>query len=528
LSPRQLAVCWLLIVGAYFASRLYALTLLPIFIDETDHLRRALWIVEGEKLFRAWNRGKGLGVWITAAALPWSSDPLWAGRAAMVALGAVSLWACYRIAAVCFGERAGLAAAAFYIVCPFTLMYDRLALSDSFAATFAALALLASLSLARSPGWRPAVAAGVALALAVLSKVNALLALAAPAAALGLLRPLRPGGFRALAIAYAAAVAIVGYPLWVFFATPHVVEVGMGGTGEQGALAGAGAKVAQNVALAGEWLAIYWTLPLVGLAVLGPWLVGRERRREAVLLAFLALWPVAAYLPFARIWFPRYLVMACVPFLALAAAGLVSGAERIRQAWPRLGPTPALLGFALAAIPALRLDVALWSDPSRAALPRLERYQYQHGWPSGYGVRETVDYFRRELAENPEGFTIVAHGPSRRTTLQALGLYFALEPRVELRDLDLADASVGPALREEARVKRVYLLVSPLYRTRGRPRPETWDGAARKVLSTRKPDGSLCDEVYELGLGVSDRLPSPLGAEVSPAPRLAASGLIRS
>jgi hypothetical protein len=500
---------WLLIFGAYFASRLYALTLLPIFIDETDHLRRALWIVEGEKLFRAWNRGKGLGVWITAAAVPWTSDPLWAGRAAMVALGALSLWACRRIAARCFGERAGLAAAGFYILCPFTLMYDRLALSDSFAATFAALALLGSLALARAPGWRPAAATGVAMAAAVLSKVNALLVLVTPAAALLLLRPLQPRAVRALAIAYAAAFAIVGYPLRVFFATPHVVEVGMGGTGETGPLAGAGSKAAVNLALAGEWLSTYWTLPLVVLAVLGLWLSARERRREAVLLALLALWPVAAYLPFARIWFPRYLVMACVPFLALAAAGLVAAADRIGRAWPRLGPAPALLGFALAVIPAVRLDVALWTDPSRAALPRLERYQYQHGWPSGYGVRETVDYFRAELGRHPDGFTIVAHGPSRRTTLQALGLYFAREPRVELRDLDLADAAVAPVLEEQARGTRLYLLVSPLYRTRSRPRPAAWGATALKVLTTRKPDGSLCDEVYALGLGMSGGVHPP-------------------
>ena len=115
---------WLSIFAAYFATRLYGLTLLPIFIDETDQLRRALWVGEGEKLFKAWNRGKGLGVWITAAALPWTSDPLWAGRAAMVALGAVTLWACHQIASRTFGPGAGLVAAALYILCPFTLMYD--------------------------------------------------------------------------------------------------------------------------------------------------------------------------------------------------------------------------------------------------------------------------------------------------------------------------------------------------------------------------------------------------------------------
>jgi hypothetical protein len=385
-----------------------------------------------------------------------------------------------------------------YILCPFTLMYDRLALSDSFAATFAALALLASLTLARSPNVRWGLAAGVAIALAVLCKVNALLLLATPAAAVLLIRPRVTAVLGRLALAYGTALAVLAYPLWIFFSTPRVVEVGMGGSGASGPLAGTGSKLATNLGLAAEWLSIYWTVPLILLASVAPWLVARERRRDALLLALLALWPVAAYLPVARIWFPRYLVMACVPFLALAAAGLTACAERIRRARPRLGRIPLAAGFALAALPALRLDAALWTDPARAALPRLERYQYIDGWPSGYGVRETIAYFRAELARHPEGFAIVANGPSRRTTLLALGLYFAREPRVELQDRELDDAAIVPELRALARSRRAYLLVSPLYRTKRRPAPEDWGGLARKVLATRKPGGALCDEVYAL------------------------------
>lgn len=489
---------WLLIYAAYFVSRLYALTLLPIFIDETDQLRRALWISEGERLFHSWNYGKGLGVWVTAAVLPLAADPLWAGRALVVGFGAVTLWACREIAAHLFGARVALAAAGLYILCPYTLMYDRLALSDPVAASFAALALLASLRLARNPRPAAGARAGLALALATLSKVNALPAFAAPAAVAVALRCVSREHRRALAVAYGVAVAVVAYPLWSFLSTPRVVEVGIGATGEAGPWAGGGSKLGRNIGLAWEWLSGYWTLPLLALAALGVALVARERRREAWLLAFLALGPVAAYLPIARIWFPRYLVLSCVPLLVLAAMGLVAAAQRLRSVWPRQGAAPALLGFSLAVIPALRFDFALWTDPPRAPLPRLERYQYLNGWPSGYGVRETVEFFRQALARDPEGLTIVAHGPSRRTTLQALGLYFAREPRVELRLFDLNDPGVREPLRTLAARQPTYLLVSLVHRSKVKPRPGTWGGQVAKRLITRKPDRSVCDEVYAL------------------------------
>ena len=39
--------------------------------------------------------------------------------------------------------------------------------------------------------------------------------------------------------------------------------------------------------------------------------------------------------------------------------------------------------------------------PSRAPMPGLERLQFVDGWPSGYGVGETVQFVEDELLRTP-------------------------------------------------------------------------------------------------------------------------------
>src|SRR5205823_3774212 len=82
----------LLVFAAYFATRLYALTSLPIFFDETGHIRWAMLIAQGHKLEKPWQYGKGIAVFANALVFPWArAHYLWASRALTVAFGAGTL-----------------------------------------------------------------------------------------------------------------------------------------------------------------------------------------------------------------------------------------------------------------------------------------------------------------------------------------------------------------------------------------------------------------------------------------------------
>ena len=232
-------------------------------------------------------------------------------------------------------------------------------------------------------------------------------------------------------------------------------------------------------------------LPLVLLPLTGLVLDLRERPRPVLFLSSLVAVPVLAFAAVSTLWFPRYLVCVIVPALLLAARGLVRLLERVPR-WAQALVLVAVL------VPALRLDRDILLEPSRARLPDIDRAQFVMGWPSGYATDGTVAFVREELRHRPGGLTVVAHVHSRRTTWLALGLEFARESRVDLRDLDLTQEQNLDLLAAWAHTRPTLLVVSPVGPARTQPEPFTWAHLGTLVLRSCKPDGALCDEVYRL------------------------------
>ena len=161
------------------------------------------------------------------------------------------------------------------------------------------------------------------------------------------------------------------------------------------------ASIVYNLGLTWEWLTLYWgpTLLLVaaGVAALA---VLRWRRRELVLLA-VCLAPLVLFVLVSFHWFPRYVLLSTIPFLILAARGLCDSYDAIVERCTSLPGAAQVTALALAGLvawPALRVVQPLLVDPQKAPLPAVERFQYIHGWPSGYAWTSAADYLR-ERAE---------------------------------------------------------------------------------------------------------------------------------
>jgi hypothetical protein len=480
---------WPALALLYLASRLFALTALPMFVDERIHLRWAYWIAQGRRLRVPVLAGRGFSVYMLAGVAPGAEDPLRAGRLLTVAIGLVTLVALHRLALRLSGDRriADLTAL-FYIVCPFALVYDRMVLTDAFLSAFTALTLLLSVRLAAEPNTRAGAALGLALALGVLSKTTGLVLFAVPIVALVVVGRDRRRALGPLAVAFAVAGVLVAYPLWLFFR--HTDELaGAIAVGETDtALAG---NAAVNLPLAAEWLWTYWTPGLVALAVLGLLLglASAPRRRAAVLLALLAAGPTAAFVAVSGIWYPRYLLFTTVPFLPLAAAGFVGLVDLARRRAHLGRATVTVLAAGLLAgclLPALRFDRAVWTNPACAPFPALDRFQFVNGWPSGYGSRESVDFLRAERKRVPDGLVLVTPGPS--TTASAMRLLWADDAGAEVHSLDASeDVPSGSGRRP------VYVIVSL---AEGVRLPDHWAAGVTRELMSFKPDGSPADALY--------------------------------
>ncbi len=491
---------WLAVLAAlflaYFASRLVSLTALPIFFDETGHIRWATLISQGRKIEKPWQYGKGLPIFVNALLFPWAhAHYLWASRAITVLFGAGTLAGTILLGRDLGGRRVGALAGLLYVVCPYALIYDRLVLTDAAQGTFAVLAAAFSLRLAERWRARDALASAAALALGVLSKALGMLLLFAPAAAVLLVAPRRLRRPWPLLLAYAAAAAITGYPLVRYFEVTATVRVAVAKS-DLGLLD----RFAANLPVGASWLLTYWTPALVALGVAAVGLAIVTRARAPLFVAVFMALPFLALVAVGDIWFPRYLVFLTGPFVALAAWGAGALAAALARRWPAGARPVAVAGLAVVLMPAIAADVPLVTDPSRAPFVELDRFQYVTGWPSGYGVRDTVAFVHAERARHPEGLIVVTHARTVRTTARALDLEFAYGGGVRVEDLNFDEPEGAmPLLAEWAREAPTLVVVEPPQAKSGRPDPSRFPGLGG-VLAARtfKPDGTLCDEIYRL------------------------------
>lgn len=486
----------LLLLLLYTVTRLWALTALPMFLDESWHLNWSMWIAEGKEWEVPWQYGKGLNIFVNALLFPWIGEGyLWAARAVTVAFGGLATVAVFGAARRLYDPTSAVVAAVLYIACPYALFYDRLVLTDPVQSAFAALSLWWSVRVACSGRPGQGVVLGLLLALSVFAKALGVLVLLTPALAFGALPERRRAVLRAFGAAYATAGLLVAYPLWRFFSETSTVRAAIDKSDE-----GPLGRAVENAPLAWEWISSLWTLPLLGLAVLGLLAAAARRERAGLFLGGAVALPLLALLGVATLWFPRYLVFLTPPLAILAGATL---AAALRAGWriAGRGATPPAWGFAvatlLALLPALRFDFWLWTDPSRAPLAEVERFQYVDGWPSGYGVRDTVAFLREQLRRRPSGIRVVLHSAARRTTAFALGVAFRYEGWLVVDDLRVDDPAAPATLAGWARQMPTFLVVPPPHRT---PRPDVAAlvPSSRLALETKKPDGSTCDQVFEI------------------------------
>jgi hypothetical protein len=491
-SPERLWIAFLL--ALYLASRLVSLTSLPIFFDETGHIRWAIWISQGEKLEKPWQYGKGLPIFANALLFPWAREHyLWASRALSVLFGAGTLIGTMLLGRALAGPPGGRLAGLFYVVCPYALLYDRLALTDPALATFAVFVAVFSLRLAEQWRIRDGLAVAAMLTLAVFSKALGILLFFAPAAAVLLVSPRRLRRPWPLLAAYAVAGALTAYPLMRYFQVTATVRVAVSKSDE-----GLLQRLAGNVPLAASWLWDYWTPGLIALAAASVIRAVMGRDGRALFVAVFLVVPLLAFASVGDIWFPRYLVFLTGPFLALAAGGAVGLAYALVRRWPR-ARAAGWAGLVVALTPAAVLDARLLVDPARAKLVDLDRLQYVTGWPSGYGVRDTLAFVRRERDRHTGGITVVTHSRTVRTTARALDLEFAYGGGVRVEDLNFDHPAALPLLGEWARERPTLVVIEPHQAKSRRPDPRLFaplDGVL--VAQTFKPDGELCDEIYRL------------------------------
>ena len=441
-----------LLVGVYLLTRGVSLDTLPIFLDESVHLQWAERLYREGRVIRPVGAGRLLAV-AAYGATGLFEDRLLAARVIAMLVGAFTLVLTTLLAGRLFGPLAAILAGILYILSPFALVYDRLALSDGFLTASIAGLMFATHEMSREPQ-APLGRALVSLCilLAVVSKVSALMFLfVLPVGAVLLARD-KMAGLRSALIAGMCGLLLASPMLWFFWGNrgeigeQHIVDPMM-----------AGPILRVTLRDMRDWVMAYFTPATLAAAAVSLAVV---RNRRALWLAISILLPFCLFALFSQPWSARYVLPTLPPLLMLVAGGMAA----IISKQPGLRRGLLAGGLVLiASCQALPFDLALLFNPKAAPFPRDDRTQLVTGWPAGYGLKELARRLEAEAASEPVVALIDTGG--LRTVPSGLAILLASRPAVSLIEGDLA----SPEFQALARTLR-----KPLFAVTG-PRSDTFD-----------------------------------------------------
>jgi 4-amino-4-deoxy-L-arabinose transferase-like glycosyltransferase len=166
--PAGVALC--AVFALYLATRLYHLRSLPMFCDEGIYVRWGQMAVHNGNFLISLTDGKPrLHPLATAPFIAAIKDPLVAGRVCSIVFGAFTVLGVFLLGKELDGNRLGVISAFLYVICPFALWYDRLALAEGLLLTLFTFAIYFAVKARTSGNLLYLLGAAVASGLALLT-----------------------------------------------------------------------------------------------------------------------------------------------------------------------------------------------------------------------------------------------------------------------------------------------------------------------------------------------------------------------
>ncbi len=402
----------------YALTRLTNLTNLSIFSDEAIYLRWAQIIThDPSELFIPLVDGKQpFFMWINALTLNLFNDPLISARIISVVAGGVTVLGIFFIGRLLYSTFVGLLAAFMYILLPFALFYERLALVDSLLNMFSVYVLLFFILFVKNnrPKAIHFVGMGIVMGCAFLTKSSALLFIVLPCILIFLYTSFR-SGYVWLYLCFSYLISFVFVlPIFISKQVP-IFETGSKifhktdyFIGFQDTLSLPFNLWIGNLAAAIYFLIYLLTLPIVVVATVSylTWFFSRDKR--ILVLIIWSLFPVVSIILIAKGFFSRYLLL-CVPPLTIAVAKClidfkelvsVAMAKFIGVDYQKHISMVVLVGLVIVLMsPSFSLDVKLLRNPVTSTINKLDYDLYISGQNSGYGIMEIVEYLKKRAMQ---------------------------------------------------------------------------------------------------------------------------------
>lgn len=477
----------IIVTTLYLFTRLFHLAILPIFNDEaiylywakiiaTTHTQWFISLTDGKPPLLIWAMSFFLNIFP-------SSQYLLAGRIPSVLAGLITMLGIYSLSRFLFYSKTiAIVTALLYIITPFALLHDRMALFDSFLSSMLVWAVYFSLRTARSLQEKDALGWGFFLGMAALAKINALLFLFLTPLCFFLSLPKnwvtnhRKKALKLLILAIAVSQLLQhsllvsrGYQEYVVKSTTqYIVPFST-------LIRNPFIMFPQNIVSYLSWFVSYTTVGIVLLGIAGFALLMKTNRRSGTIMMLLWSIPLIAT-SFASIRaYPRY-VLFVLPYVLIAAGYAAARLLRKRA-------------FALLLIPLLLFpllfDARLLAQPHHAPLPDIDSYQYVSGFPSGYGLQEIFTFLHSEAKSKP--ITVVPLG-MLGSFPYAFYLEFWDNPRITVRPFWPVKHTTREEIRALSKTTSVYVVMK--YNADGEHSSFLEELNLQKILEAKKPNNN--------------------------------------
>ncbi|MFH1832956.1 MAG: glycosyltransferase family 39 protein [Candidatus Levyibacteriota bacterium] len=388
----------------FFASRLFKLDSLPIFTDEAIYLRWSQ-IAKQDAAWRFISLTDGkqpFFIWLSMIFMRFIKDPLIAGRMVSVMAGFFSMIGLFFLGREIFKNRwVGIISSFLYVILPFSLVYDRMALYDSLVGTFAVWGLYFEILLIRKLRFDLALILGMILGGAVLTKTSGFFGIYLLPFSLLLFNFSKKDNLSKFLKWIVLAIIVVIF-VYVYYSvlrlSPffHIID-------EKNAifvypfkdwLAHPFNYLWGNLVGLWDWFITYLTWPIFALIIISLFFY-RSYFREKLLLLVWFLAPFFALALFGRTLYPRFIFFMVLSLLPLVALSIYHVSQLIKN---RL---IFVIFILLIGVFSLYSGFYILTDFSKAPIPNADRTQYFSGWSSGVGVKEAVAYFKDEAKKGP-------------------------------------------------------------------------------------------------------------------------------
>lgn len=483
----------------YFLTRLFNLSHLPIFTDEAIYIRWSQ-IAQNDAAWRFISLTDGKQpsfVWLNMLTLGLFEDPLTAGRMVSVFAGFGTLFGVFALTQILFNnKKLSLLASFLYLIFPFALVYDRLAIYDSLVSLFFVWSLFFGVMLVKKSRLDVALFLGFILGGAVLTKSSGFLSIYLSPLFLLLVSFQKKGLYKRFVrvislLLTSFAIAYLMYSIQRLSPFYHIIE-------QKNAtfvypvsewIRHPIEYLVSNLRGMVDWLTVYMSIPMLVLATSSFFL---SKEKYFLEKSFLLLWFMGPFLGlavFGKLVYPRFIFFMTIPLLILSAYSLMYLADRVKNVYLKI----VVIIFFIT--PFIYADIKILTDFKNAPIPRIDLEQFINGWPAGGGVEESMEFFEEE-ARNKK--IVIATEGTFGLMPYSYEIFLGNNPNIEVKGYWPIEDSIPEDVLVSAHEKDVYFVFYQPCPSCDYPgdAPDTWK--LEKINEYKKGNGSVSLSVYKV------------------------------